>query len=455
MCYIFQVYDLSERKQHEKQLLRLAHFDSLTGLGNRTKLHKDINSLIERSNRTHSSFALLFGDLDHFKRINDGLGHEAGDTLLKVVARRLQLGIRRGDTVARLGGDEFVVLLQDIAKYEAVAIIAEKLIKKINKPIKLDNTVVHIGMSFGVVLYPTDGDDVKTLLRNADSALYDVKAKGRGNYQLYRKELTEYVHNRLLLDADLRKALHNKEFELYFQPVINLNTLEIVSAEALIRWNHPVRGLVFPGDFIAYAHESGLITRIDDWVINEACRIAGAWHEQGFQIKIAINITALQLQNNSIVKNISEKILAYNLPADHIILEITEQIFVDNTEKNLHQISQLKDLGIKISLDDFGVGFSSLSYIIRFAPHYLKIDRSFISKIGDGTEHNEMVRVIISLHNILPMKIIAEGVENNTQRLFLEERGCNFAQGYLFSKPLPLHKFLDFIQSPPTSYVDV
>jgi diguanylate cyclase (GGDEF)-like protein/PAS domain S-box-containing protein len=454
VCYLFQIYDLSERKQYEKQLIRLAHYDSLTGLGNRAKLHKDINFLIDRSHRSSSPFAVLFGDLDHFKHINDGLGHEAGDHLLKVVARRLQHGMRRGDTVARLGGDEFVILLQDVSKYEAVVIVAEKLIKKINKPIKLGDTIVHIGISFGIALYPTDGDDVKTLLRNADSALYEVKAKGRGHYQLYRKELTEYVHNRLLLDSDLRKAITNNEFELHFQPVINLNTLEIVSAEALIRWNHPIRGMVYPGDFIGYAQESGLITRIDDWVINEACKKASDWQQQGFNIKVAINITALQFQNNMLVKNITEKILTYKLPAENIILEITEQMFVENTEENLLQISQLKNLGVKISLDDFGVGFSSLSYIIRFAPHYLKIDRSFISKLGEGLEHDEMVRTIVSLHNILPMKIIAEGVENNSQRMFLEERGCNFAQGYLFSKPLSFNNFLAFLNSPQKEYPD-
>lgn len=454
ICYLLQIYDLSERKQYEKQLIKLAHYDSLTGLGNRAKLHKDIDFLIERSHRNSAPFALLFGDLDHFKHINDGLGHEAGDTLLKVVARRLQLGMRRGDTIARLGGDEFVVLLQDVAKYEAVVVVAEKLIKKINKPIKLGNNVVHIGISFGIVLYPTDGDDAKTLLRNADSALYEVKAKGRGHYQLYRKELTEYVHNRLLLDEDLRKAIVNNEFELHFQPVIDLSTKEITSAEALIRWNHPIRGLVYPGDFIGYAQESGLITRIDDWVINQACKTAGEWKRQGINIKIAINITALQFQNNLLVKTITNNISTYDLSAENIILEITEQMFVENTDQNLLQISQLKDLGIEISLDDFGVGFSSLSYIIRFAPHYLKIDRSFISKIGEGPEHDEMVRAIISLHNILPMKIIAEGVENNAQRIFLEERGCNFAQGYLFSKPLPFNAMLDFLKSPQKDYPD-
>ena len=417
-------------------------------------MYKDIEFLIERSHRKSAPFALLFCDLDHFKDINDALGHEAGDTLLKIVARRLRLSKRRGDSVARLGGDEFVLLLQDIEKYEDVVVVAEKLIKKISKPIKLNNNVVHIGISIGIVLYPTDGEDSKTLLRNADSALYDVKAKGRGHYQLYRKELTEYVHNRLLLDADLRKAITNHEFELYFQPVIDLNTLKITSAEALIRWNHPIRGMVYPGDFIHYAQESGLITRIDDWVINEACKTAKEWQKNGFHIKVAINITALQFQHNNLVSNIKSKLDTYELTANSIILEITEQIFLQNTELILLQISQLKDLGVEISLDDFGIGFSSLSYIIRFAPHYLKIDRSFISKIGTGPEHNEMVRAIISLHNILPMKIIAEGVENNAQRLFLNERGCNFAQGYLFSKPISSNAFLEYLSSPSKNHLD-
>ncbi|HTF94493.1 MAG TPA: EAL domain-containing protein [Cellvibrio sp.] len=446
-CYLLQVYDLSERKRYESQLIKMAHFDTLTGLGNRAKLHQEIEFLIKKSHRNAAPFAVLFGDLDHFKEINDGLGHEAGDQLLKIIARRLQKSLRHEDSVCRLGGDEFVILLQDVTKFEAVVAVAEKLIRKIKKPVRLANNRVHVGMTFGIALYPTDGNDAKTLLRNADSALYDAKAKGRGNYQLYRKELTEYVQNRLLLDNDLRKAINNNEFELYYQPVIDLTNNEITSAEALIRWRHPLRGLVPPDEFIPYAQESGLILSIGEWVIQQACKHRMGWEREGFQIGLSINISARQFVQQNLVSIINRELTESKFPAERLTVEITEQMFLENTEINLKQISDLKDMGIKIALDDFGLGYSSLSYIIRFAPHYLKIDRSFVTKIGIAKEHDEMINAIIGLGNIIPMNIVGEGVEQQQQLEFLMSRGCKLGQGYLFSKPLPEHQFREFLQT--------
>lgn len=446
-CYLLQIYDLSERKRYESQLIRLAHYDPLTGLGNRTKLQEEIEFLIHKSRRNAAPFAVLFGDLDHFKQINDGLGHEAGDQLLKTVARRLQKTLRIEDSICRLGGDEFVVLLQDVTKFEAVVTVAEKLIKKINKPIRLGNNKVHVGISFGIALYPTDGDDAKTLLRNADSALYDAKAKGRGCCQLYRKELTEYVHNRLRLDNDLRKAISNNEFELYYQPIIDLQTHQIASTEALLRWHHPTRGMVPPDEFIPYAQENGLIIPIGEWVIKQACIQAAEWHKAGFPLSVSVNISVRQFAQNNLLGLFSKALAESYFPAEKMIIEITEQMFLENTENNLKQISGLKDIGIRISLDDFGVGYSSLSYIVRFAPHYLKIDRSFVSRIGEAKEHDEMVNAIIGLSKIIPMKIVGEGIEQESQRDFLSSRGCDLGQGYLFSRPLPQEKLLDFLRS--------
>jgi diguanylate cyclase (GGDEF)-like protein/PAS domain S-box-containing protein len=446
-CYLLQIYDLSERKRYESQLIKLAHYDPLTGLGNRTKLQEEIEFLIQKSRRTPIPFGVLFGDLDHFKQINDSLGHEAGDQLLKTVARRLQKTLRHEDSICRLGGDEFVVLLQDVTRFEAVVKVAEKLIKKINKPIRLGNNKVHVGMSFGIALYPTDGDDAKTLLRNADSALYDAKAKGRGCCQLYRKELTEYVHNRLRLDNDLRKAISNNELELYYQPIINLQTNNIVSAEALLRWHHPTRGMVSPDEFIPYAQENGLIIPIGDWVIKQACIQASEWHKAGFPLGVSINVSVRQFEKNNLFDLFSSALAEYHFPAEKLVLEITEQMFLENTENNLRQISELKRIGIRISLDDFGVGYSSLSYIVRFAPHYLKIDRSFVSRIGEAKEHDEMVNAIIGLGKIIPMQIVAEGIEEESQRDFLSSRGCDLGQGYLFSRPLPQEKFLALLHN--------
>lgn len=446
-CYLLQVYDLSERKRYESQLIKLAHYDTLTGLGNRAKLQQEIEFLIQKSHRSAAPFAVLFGDLDHFKQINDGLGHEAGDQLLKIVARRLQKSLRHEDSVCRLGGDEFVILLQDVTKFEAVVSVADKLIKKIRKPVKLGNNRVHVGISFGIALYPTDGNDAKTLLRNADSALYDAKAKGRNCYQLYRKELTEYVHNRLLLDTDLRKAISNREFELYYQPVINLETKEIVSAEALIRWHHPTRGMVPPDEFISYAQETGLIVAMGEWIVLQACTQAMEWEKAGFPLAVSVNISARQFVQQNLINIIEHALETSHLPAERLIIEITEQMFLENTDNNLKQISQLKALGIKISLDDFGVGYSSLSYIIRFAPQNLKIDRSFVNRIGTAKEHDEMIKAIIGLSKIIPMQIVGEGIEDVNQQHFLYSNGCNFGQGYLFSRPLPQHQLLDFLRN--------
>jgi len=446
-CYLLQIYDLSERKRYESQLIKLAHYDQLTGLGNRAKLQEEIEFFIQKSRRHPAPFAVLFGDLDHFKQINDGLGHEAGDQLLKIVARRLQKALRIEDSICRLGGDEFVVLLHDVTKFEAVVTVAEKLIKKINKPIRLGDNKVHVGMSFGIALYPTDGDDVKTLLRNADSALYDAKAKGRGCCQLYRKELTEYVHNRLRLDNDLRIAISNNDFELYYQPIINLQTNKIVSAEALLRWHHPTRGMVPPDEFIPYAQENGLIIPIGDWVIKKACSQANEWHKAGFLLNVAINVSVRQFEQNNLVDAFSNALNESNFPADKLVVEITEQMFLENTESNLKQISELKSIGVRISLDDFGIGYSSLSYIVRFAPHYLKIDRSFVNRIGEAKEHDEMVNAIIGLSKIVPMKIVGEGIEEDSQRDFLTSRGCDLGQGYLFSRPLPQEKFMELLRN--------
>ncbi len=446
-CYLLQIYDLSERKRYEHQLLKLAHFDSLTGLGNREKMNREIEFLIRKASRSTAPFAVIFGDLDHFKQINDGLGHEAGDILLKTVARRLQKSLRHEDIICRLGGDEFVILLPDIPRFEAVASVADKLLQKIHKPIRLGKNRVHVSMSFGIALYPTDGDDAKTLLRNADSALYDAKAKGRGCYQLYRKELTEYVHNRLQLDADLRKAIINHEFEVHYQPVIDLDTNQVVSAEALIRWNHPKRGRVGPDEFIPYAQESGLILPIGNWIINEACHQLAQWNSEGIHINISINVSARQFMQQDLLPLFEQMLEQYNLRGDQLTIEITEQMFLENTENNLRQITQLKNLGIKISLDDFGIGYSSLSYILRFSPQYLKIDRSFVSLIGTGKEHDEMVNAIIGLNKIIPMHIVGEGIEEENQRHFLHSRGCDLGQGYLFSKPVPPDQLAHFINS--------
>jgi diguanylate cyclase (GGDEF)-like protein/PAS domain S-box-containing protein len=446
-CYLLQVHDLSERKRYESQLIKLAHYDALTGLGNRAKLHEEIEFLIKKAHRSAAPFAVLFGDLDHFKEVNDTLGHEAGDQLLKVVARRLQKSLRHEDSVCRLGGDEFVILLQDVTKFEAVVSVADKLIKKISKPIKIGSQRVQVGMTLGVALHPTDGNDAKTLLRNADSALYEAKAKGRGTYQLYRKELTEYVHNRLLLDTDLRTAISQNQFELFYQPVVRLDNHDIAFVEALIRWHHPRRGMLGPDEFISYAQETGLIVDIGEWVVNQACAQAKQWNDAGFPMAISVNLSARQLVPQNFVGMVQQALATTGLPASRLIIEITEQMYLENIASNLKQIGELKSMGIKISLDDFGTGYSSLNYVMRFAPQYLKIDRSIINRIDTNEEQNTAIKTIIGLSKIIPMQIIAEGVEQKNQELFLRSSACELGQGFLFCQPLPQHTLLGYLQN--------
>lgn len=445
--YLYQYVDLSERKQYESRLLQLAHFDPLTGLANRAKFNIDIEELLYQAKRNSTSFAVLFGDLDHFKHVNDSLGHEAGDQLLIAVSERLKYVLRHGDTVARLGGDEFVILLSSVHNFEQVAAVANKLMQLVEKPVALCDQSLHVGMSFGIAIYPSDGDDAATLLRNADSALYNAKAKGRGCFSLYRKELTQLVEHRLKLDIDLRKAIDQLQFELYFQPIISLETNQVISAEALIRWNHPEDGLIVANDFIPYAQENNLILPIGEWVIYEACRITAQWKQAGYAIPVAINLSARQFKDGKLLSHLTDALEKHKLDKSLLHIEITEQLLLEDTEYNLEQIEAIKNQGLQLYLDDFGVGYSSLSYIIRFAPHHLKIDRSFVAKIGTATKYDVMVEAIIGLSKVMPMKIIAEGVETIAQKEFLEDRGCSAAQGFLFSKALPEKEFLSFMKN--------
>jgi len=434
-CYLYQVVDVTDRKSYESQLLNLAHHDELTGLYNRAKLYEMFDCFLLTSQRAGQNFAVLFVDLDNFKQVNDSLGHEAGDQLLRVVARRMRKYLRQDDCVARLGGDEFIILLRDVADKQAVCRVVELLIEKISSPIRLDVAMVHVGMSAGVAVYPFDGDTVQTLMRNADSALYDAKGRGRGCFQVYRPELTESANLRLMLDADLRTAINNEEFEIYYQPLIDIISGKVSSVEALLRWNHPKKGLLGPESFINYALESGLICHMGDWVIVSACEQLARWREAGLNVAMSINVSARQFQQDSLIARVARCLQQFNLDPQYLIIEITEQIFMEEVEAVLQRVQALRNLGVKISLDDFGTGYSSLNYIVRFSPDYLKIDRSFVGRIGEQAQHNGMVEAIIGLGRIVPLGIVAEGVETQEQFDFLKACGCNFAQGFYFSKP--------------------
>lgn len=438
ICYLYQIHDITERKLFEAQILHLAHFDALTGLANRVRLIEAIDQQITAARRSEKNFAVLFCDLDHFKHVNDSLGHEAGDKLLQIIAKRLTETVRDTDTVARLGGDEFVILLHDVQLPEYAARVAHKIKTQIARVVDINGNSVRVGGSVGISLFPGDGNDARTLLRNADSALYEAKSRGRNGVQFYRNELTQKVEEQLHFTTELRDALEQHQFRLYFQPIVNLQTHQVMALEALLRWQHPTLGLLSPNTFLPYAEEAGLMPQLGAWVLHEACRARAAWRAfEPTKVAVSINVSCSQFAGKTLIAALQSALQEYQVDPGDIIIELTEQLMLENTEHNLNILNQMLALGVSIALDDFGVGYSSLSYIVRFAPSKVKIDRSFIATIGESARDDAMVESILALGEKLPMTTIAEGVETQMQLDFLKEKGCQFGQGFFFSKPLP------------------
>lgn len=447
-CYLYQIHDLTERKQAELRLDYLAHYDTLTGLANRAKFMQEVEVQILAMKRQKQHMALIFLDLDHFKQVNDSLGHEAGDDLLKIVAERLRSAVRETDLVARLGGDEFVVLMPNISSEQDVSVVANKIWVQFQTPVILGNQEVNNAASMGASIYPEDGEDAKTLLRCADSALYHAKSEGRNNLQFYRLELTSRLSKKLRLEHELKHALLHNEFELYYQPIVPVSASMPKGAEALIRWNHPQRGLVLPDEFIPTAEETGLIVPIGKWVMQQACREASAWQASGQQaVGVSVNVSALQFKQGNVRKLIKDCLAESGLPPQLLTIEITEQLMLQNTEQNLKLISDIKQMGVQIAIDDFGIGYSSLSYIKRFSPNKLKIDRSFVRDLSADPEDDAIVRAIIAMSRSLNIKVVAEGVETTEQLNFLQNERCDLAQGYYYSTPCTAQAFRDWLQS--------
>lgn len=452
LCFIYHIHDLTYRKEIEEQLARLAHFDSLTGLANRSRLKDEAERQLLMAKRQRRQLAFVFIDLDHFKKVNDSLGHEAGDQLLRVVAERLSSSVRETDCVARLGGDEFVILLTGIKHPDEVSIVTHKIQERFKHPVDLGIQEVMVGMSLGVSLFPDDGRDVNTLIRCADSALYHAKAEGRNNVQYYRPELTVQAQRKLRLEMELRRALEREEFELYYQPIVDLTAKgsgsTVLGAEALIRWHHPQRGLLMPDVFIEVAEEIGIILDIGRWVIYKACHEAVKWAEvSGNKPTVAVNISARQFNSGALVRVIKEALAESGLEPGRLCLEITEHLLLQNIDQTFIILDELKELGVPVAIDDFGMGYSSLSYLKRFNPAKLKIDRSFISDstrtLGDGA----LVKAILSMAENLNVHVIAEGVETLEQKNFLSREGCTTAQGYLYSAPRSSLDFIEWIKA--------
>jgi diguanylate cyclase (GGDEF)-like protein/PAS domain S-box-containing protein len=441
-CYLFQIHNVTERKEAEHRLALLAHFDVLTGLANRAFLSEEIERQIVRARRHQDRLAVVFIDLDHFKQINDSLGHAAGDLLLQAMAEKLKAVVRGSDTVARLGGDEFVLLLPEIHDAAEVLVVVDKVRAECATPVRLSGHEISIGLSLGVSLFPDDAQTSSMLLQYADSALYHAKAEGRNNVQFYHPELSIRLEQRMRLGAGLRVAVAQGEFELYYQPIISLLTHRPIAAEALLRWNHPSMGLLMPDTFIPIIEESGLSVSVGEWVITNACHEAVTWvvdehgADQGADpLVVAVNVSAQQFKAGSLVRIITKALTDSGLPAHRLCVEITEQLLLQDTEENLVTIAQLKALGVKIAIDDFGVGYSSLSAIRRFGPSELKLDCSLVRNVASDPDDAAIARAVIAMAHTLKLNVVAEGVETLAQEAFLDEQGCDMTQGFHYYRP--------------------
>lgn len=429
-------YDISARKRADDYIRYLAHHDVLTGLPNRTLLQDRLNVAIERARRFGHRVGLMMVDLDNFKRINDSLGHHNGDQLLVTVANRLSACVRNTDTVARMGGDEFVVVLSDIHDLADVRKVGEKIVEEVSQPLQVGMHTLRMTPSIGICLFPDDGDDAVALLKNADTAMYEAKAAGRGNLQIFSLRMARSAVERLELEHALRGALEEQQFELHYQPQIALATDAVIGVEALLRWQSPERGLIPPGLFIAAAEETGLIVPIGEWALRTACREGRELQRRlGRELTISVNLSPRQLSQKNLVGIIRAALADSGLAATALELEITENVLINHAEEAAEQLQAIRALGVNIAIDDFGTGFSSLSYITRYPIDRIKIDQSFIRNLPLDANSEAVANAIIAMAHGLGVEVVAEGVETSAQRDYLRERGCDAAQGYLFARP--------------------
>jgi len=445
--YVAIASDISAIKRTEERLDHLAHHDNLTNLPNRMLFSDRLMQAVALARRNKTMLAVMLLDLDRFKEVNDTLGHRLGDQLLVEVSRRLKYVVREADTISRLGGDEFAVILSDISDIEGAAQVAQHFMHAVSEPFEIQGHEIFITTSIGITIYPADSDDIETLLKNADTAMYYAKSRGKNNFQFFTNEINRRIIEKLFIASKLRHALEHKEFQLYFQPQIEVETGCIVGMEALLRWVNPELGDMPPSKFIPIAEDTGLIISIGEWVIQKACRQAKAWQEEGVPIlNLSINLSARQFHKQTIVETISRILQETGFDPQHLELEITESVIMQDVDENIRTLRRLKDLGLRLSIDDFGTGYSSLNYLKRFPIDVLKIDRSFVMDITSNSDNSSVVSAIIALAHSLNLKVIAEGVETAEQFAFLKERGCNEVQGYYFSKPIQGHRVKDLFK---------
>lgn len=434
--YVGALQDISFIKQSQKQMEQLAYFDPLTGLANRSYFRNQLRKALAMSQRGYYSFALLYFDLDEFKLINDTLGHDAGDELLVEVAKRLTSRLREDDTIARLGGDEFAVILSDIKDKMHAGQIAASLQEAFQEPVQLGTHTVAISASIGITLAPEDAVDEELLLKHADLAMYEAKARGKNTYRFFSQELNDAANERLLIENQLREAIREQQFILFYQPKIDLRTETLVGYEALIRWLRPDNTLIPPARFIAVAESTGLIVQIGEWIILEACRFLARQISRGYNVTVSVNLSARQFHDNNLPGMIERIIQRTGVEPTALVFEITESMLMGDTDAAIKQLNQLKRLGVSLSIDDFGTGYSSLSYLKRFPVDELKIDRSFVKDIPDDQNDMDIVAAIIAMAQKMQLRVVAEGVESAAQATFLKQNACYLVQGYYFSMPL-------------------
>ncbi len=443
------LFDISRQKEAERRIRELADYDVLTGLPNRRLFRDRVGQLLAVAEREGSSVGLMFFDLDNFKRVNDSLGHSVGDELLCAVAERLGSLLRRYDTLARLGGDEFVIAMPGINAAGA-AEVARRLIDECSHPFVVAGHELTVTPSAGICLYPQDGGDLETLLKNADVAMYKAKEQGRNTFQFYTAEMNQATLERLLMESGLRRALKQQEFVLHYQPIVSLESGLVVGVEALLRWRHPDLGLIMPDRFIPLAEESGLINPIGDWVLCEACRQARAWVDAGLPpLTMAVNVAPVQFRRAGFVEAVAGALAVSGLDAGQLELELTERTVMHDAEINLGTLSALDRLGVELSIDDFGTGYSSLAYLKRFPVGKLKIDRSFINELEVDQDDRAIASTIVSMGRNLRLTVLAEGVETREQLAWLKKMGCDMAQGYHFARPLPADQVTEVLRAQP------
>jgi diguanylate cyclase (GGDEF)-like protein/PAS domain S-box-containing protein len=440
--YVSVFTNINKHKKAEDKIRHMAFYDTLTDLPNRALFRERLGDAIARCGSDHHQVAVLFVDLDRVKLINDTLGHDVGDRLLKAVAMRLSACLREGDTVARLGGDEFMIMLTDLCRAQEASHVAQKILETLKPPFHISGNELFVTASVGISLYPQDGTDAETLLKNADTAMYRAKGRGRDTFQVFTQEMKTETSEQHALANSLRRALEREEFYLHYQPQVNIQTGELVGTEALLRWKHPELGAISPDQFIRWAEDTGLIIPLGEWVLRKACEQNQLWRKAGYPaLSIAVNLSARQFQQPDIVETISDILHETRMDPASLDLELTESVVMENTGPGLETPYELKALGVQFSIDDFGTGYSSLSYLKRFPVDTLKMDRSFVSEVATDSSDAAIASAVVALGHGLNLSVLAEGVETQGQLSFLRTLKCDKMQGFLFSKPLAPEAF--------------